>query len=194
MENTFQSSMFVEELNQLLKEQQGRENLEGFNWEEKSHSDLIDHILEKHHSYLNSELPALNQYVTKVSRVHGSNHPELNHVYMLYQQIKIELEQHSLIEETEVFPLIKEYEKNPSIASKERLGKVISELETDHEKVGLLLREIRAVTQDYSLPEDACMTYRMTFSRLEELESDMFDHIHLENNILFPRFLKVVNS
>lgn len=169
----------------LLENQERRD--EDTQWKEKSCSELIDHIVSKHHEYLHTELPALSPYVSKIHHVHGAVHVELFHVQTLFQQIKTELEQHSLIEETEVFPIIKAWERTPSATNADKLTQLLAELENDHENVGLLLRELRSVTRDFSLPPNACMTYRMTYQRLEELEADLLEHIHLETDILFPK-------
>jgi regulator of cell morphogenesis and NO signaling len=177
----------IHKLNQLSLdiEERGKDEVK---WEEETWSNLIDHIIHKHHSYLNNELPALTQYVTKVFRVHSSAHPELSKVHALFNQLKVELEKHALKEESEVFPAIKVFESNPTAT--EKLNDLIDELEDEHDAAGSILREIRSVTNDYSLPVDACMTYQITYQRLEDLESDMFAHIHLENNILFPSVVK----
>jgi regulator of cell morphogenesis and NO signaling len=101
--------------------------------------------------------------------------------------MKMELEQHLITEEEMVFPLIRKAEQTGAEADISKAVNTIEELEADHSAVGTLLKEMRAVTQDYRLPEGACRTYTLTFQKLEELESDLFEHIHLENNVLFPR-------
>lgn len=151
------------------------------------YSDLIDHIVGTHHKFLKEELPALGQFVTKITRVHGGHHPHLGELHKLYNSLKTELEAHLIKEERDVFPLVKEYEVNPSEELKKQIIAVNQELEAEHEGAGDLLKMIHDLTNGFTLPEGACNSYRITYQRLEMLESDMFQHIHLENNILFPR-------
>lgn len=159
-------------------------------WAKAASPDLIDFVVNAHHVYLRKELPLLSEFVTKILTVHGPNHGEvLSKLHKLFHTLKMELEQHLIKEEQMIFPLIKEYEQNPSDALRGKISQVIEELESEHTTAGDLLKEMRAVTDQYKLPEDACRTYTLTFLKLEELESDLFQHIHLENNILFPRYL-----
>lgn len=144
-------------------------------------------MIHKHHRYLNEELPQLSPYVTKVLRVHGADQPHLAKIHKLFHELKMELEQHLIKEETEDFPLILEFEKNPTDENYAKLRKVVDELENEHNHAGNIIKELRKVTNDFTPPEGACGTYRLVYNRLEALESDLFEHIHLENNILFPR-------
>ncbi|WP_067840766.1 iron-sulfur cluster repair di-iron protein [Amphibacillus sediminis] len=158
-------------------------------WENISDRELIDHIIHKHHSYLNEELPSLTPYVTRLLRVHGAAQPHLAQIHRLFNELKVELEQHLIQEETEDFPLILEIEQNRTDENIAKLKKVVENLESDHNHAGDLLKEIREVTNNFTPPENACGTYRLVYQRLEDLESNMFEHIHLESNILFPRAL-----
>jgi regulator of cell morphogenesis and NO signaling len=158
------------------------------NWLEVSSSELIDHVVNAHHGYLIRELPLLSEFVTKILKVHGPNHHELTTLHRLFHLLKIEFEQHLIAEESTVFPMIKEYDMNADPELKNQIAKTIFVLEAEHSSVGELLKEIRTITDDYTLPPEACRTYTLTFQKLEDLESDTFEHIHLENNILFPRF------
>lgn len=156
-------------------------------WTQEPSARLIDYVINTHHAYLQVELPRISELTTKILRVHGSHHPELSTVHRLFHNLKMELEQHLIKEEEIEFPLIKEYELNPSSETKQKVLNMMRELETEHEGAGNLLKELRKVTKDFELPEDACNTYRITYDKLEELENDTFQHVHLENNILFPR-------
>ena len=176
-------------LNEAYEEQSERLSGGDKDWRIESFTNLIDHVITKHHQFLVRELPELSQYVTKILRVHGMIHGEsLSPLYRMYHEMKMELEQHLIKEEEHIFPLIKSYEENPSKEAWSEAVRVIEELEDEHEQVGNLLKEMRKVTNDYELPEGACRTYQLTFQKLMELEADLFEHIHLENNILFPRF------
>ncbi|TLS38957.1 iron-sulfur cluster repair di-iron protein [Pseudalkalibacillus caeni] len=179
-----------EVLNKLNLVYANTQNKQEKNWKDAPYSQLIDHIINMHHAYLNAVLPEISGYVTKVLRVHGRNHPELKEVHQLFHNLKLELEQHTIQEETDTFPLIKQYEKSRSASLLKILKYGIGDLETEHETAGFLLKRLREVTRDYQTPEGACMTYQLTYNKLEELEADLFEHIHLENNILFPALLK----
>lgn len=150
-------------------------------------SELIDYIENTHHAYTKKVLPELGELTTKILRVHGMNHEVLFKVHKLFSSLKSDLEQHLLKEEEMLFPLIKKYDKNPSKQLLEKIGEIIKETEDEHDSAGDVLKELRKITDDFEVPEDGCNTYLLTFKLLEELESDLFQHIHLENNILFKR-------
>ncbi|MBU8596222.1 iron-sulfur cluster repair di-iron protein [Shouchella clausii] len=154
--------------------------------------ELIDYIQKKHHAFLKEELPALVPYVTKLARVHGGSHPELLRVQELFSDLKQELLDHTTDEDEVVFPLITRFMNEPNSETTEALRPHISELEGEHESAGCLLKEIREVTSGFVLPADACGTYRLVYQRLAHLEQDTFDHIHLENNILFRNVCTVM--
>lgn len=150
-------------------------------------ADLIDHIVAAHHSYLKRMLPELSDLTTTILKVHGKNHPDLFRVHKLFHNLKMELDQHLIKEEEILFPMIKEYEADPSETLLKKIGYVVRETEDEHEGAGDILKELRSVTEDYILPADGCATYGKTLKGLQELEGDLFQHIHLENNILFVR-------
>jgi len=151
-------------------------------------SDLIDYIVSKHHVYLGSALPELSELTSKILRAHGTNHPDLFRVHKLFHQLKTELDQHLIKEEELLFPLVKAYEANSTKALQEKVCLVMKETEDEHEAAGDILKELRRITHDFQVPEDGCGTYVKAFDKLQELEADLFQHIHLENNILSPRF------
>lgn len=178
---------FIQKLNEMYSE--ANKSIDpNINWMKASSSDLIDHVVITHHAYLQKELPLLSEFVNKILRVHGPNHGELSQLHRLFHMMKLELDQHLITEEQTVFPFIKEFDLNPSSILLEQIKKAIVALEADHSGVGDLLKEMRAITEDYTLPPEACRTYTLTFQKLETLEADLFQHIHLENNILFPRY------
>jgi regulator of cell morphogenesis and NO signaling len=148
---------------------------------------LSDYIVNEHHSYVRESLPVLSAFTRKVAAVHGHTRPELIDVALRVEDVRIELESHMASEEGTVFPLIK------GLAAGEHSGKtlrdLIGEMEEEHDAAGALMREIRRLCADYVPPEGACATYRATFAKLEEFESDLHRHVHLENNVLFPKAL-----
>ncbi|WP_410983235.1 iron-sulfur cluster repair di-iron protein [Bacillus cereus] len=166
-------------------------NNESTNWNEVSFSTLMEHIIHTHHRYIQEELPQLSPYVTKVFRVHGQTESHLSDVHRLFHELKLELEQHIIKEETLVFPLIKKYEQNPTQENLVLAIEKLEELEQEHDGAGDLIKELRSITNDFTPPEHACRTYRMVYNRLEDFESDLFQHVHLENNILFKRLLAI---
>ncbi|MFN4213923.1 iron-sulfur cluster repair di-iron protein [Exiguobacterium sp.] len=176
----------LEEVNALYERKQVM-NETSIDWDAASSSELIEHIIFKHHQFLTDELPHLTPYVTKVFRVHGRNHPHLGRVHQLFNQLKMELEQHIVKEEAEDFPMLLRHEAGPTAETSREVDEMLASLEFEHAGAGDLLKELRQVTNDFTPPEGACGTYRLVYQRLEALESDTFEHIHLENNILFPR-------
>jgi regulator of cell morphogenesis and NO signaling len=184
---------FLERLNQLYRQAQERMTRDT-DWREKKSSELIDHIVQTHHAYLREELPLLGEFVAKIYRVHGGAHPELAALHDRFHRMKAELERHLADEEETVFPLIRRAEQTGAQAGGSEAAKAIGEMEDDHSAVGELLKEMREITRDYRLPEDACRTYTLAFRKLEALESDLFEHIHLENNVLFPRYRRLTDT
>lgn len=149
--------------------------------------ELIDHIEGSHHVYMKKTLPLISELASKILRVHGQNHTVLFELHKLYNLLRTELEQHLIKEEEVLFPLIKEYEVDASEELQMKIVKTIEDLENEHETAGAVLKKIRDMTCDYNVPDDVCETYEFTYEKLMEMESDLFSHIHLENNILFKR-------
>lgn len=159
-------------------------------WQQATMTELITHVVQKHHAYLKEELPVLGEFVTKILRVHGARHGELAELHRCFHTLKMELEQHLVSEEEQMFPLVCEFEREPDAGKLAAAQNVIAELESEHTGAGDLLKRMREITDGYTLPDGACRTYTLTFQKLEEMESDLFEHIHLENNILFPRVME----
>ena len=165
-------------------------------WNSKTLTDLIAHILSKHHAYLHSEMPRLDAMIAKVFEAHSKNHADtLRPLAKTFAALRRELEEHMWKEENILFPLIQQIEKAQSTPGASRpgmpVGGPIRMMEFEHESAGNALREIRRVTSDYTVPQDGCNTYRALFDGLQTLEADLHQHIHLENNILFPRTLAI---
>ncbi|ERJ12124.1 iron-sulfur cluster repair di-iron protein [Haloplasma contractile] len=153
-----------------------------------SKNQLIDYIVDTHHVFVRQILPELSEFTTKIMQVHGMNHRELFTVHKLFHNLKTELEQHLIKEEDLLFPLIKKYEQESSEDLLGQIQEVMQETEDEHDAAGDIIKELRTITNDYTLPEDACTTYFLSYEKLKALESDLFEHIHLENNILFKEF------
>lgn len=176
----------VQELNKLQGQHPVLE--EDIAWNEASSEELVDYIVNKHHRYLREELPLISQNVTKVFRVHGEDSPHLGEMHRLFNMLREELLQHTAKEEESEFPKMLAYTQNPSEEGLAELRGLLQDLEAEHDGAGEILRELRRVTNDYTPPAHACTTYRLTYARLEELEGMTFEHVHLENNILFLRY------
>lgn len=178
----------LKQLNQAysIMEKQKKQG-EEVDWRQQSLTQLIDHIVNTHHLYLQKEMTQISELVTKILRVHGENHSELAKVHKLFHTLKMELEQHLITEEEILFPLIKEYEQSPSRQLLDKIKKVTHDIENEHEGAGDIIKELRKITNQYALSSDACTSFRIAYQKLEEMESDIFQHIHLENNILHPR-------
>ena len=172
----------------------GRQQLPYNDW---SIDFLADYIVNTHHTYVRKSLPELKSFSAKVARVHGKQHPELVAIEKLVGDIDSEMSQHMVKEEKVLFPFIKELvaAKNSGTAGpSSHFGTVenpILMMEIDHESVGRNLEIIRKLSSDYSLPEDACSSYSLLYRSLEEFEEDIHIHVHLENNILFPKALSL---
>ena len=178
----------LEELNQDYIMMTKENNWGGeVDWRQQSLSQLVDHIINTHHLYLQHEMPLISEFVIKILRVHGANHSELGKVHKLFHTLKLELDQHLITEEEVLFPLIKEYEENPSSQLLANIKNQINRIENEHEQAGDIIKELRQITNEYAVPTDACTSYRIAYQKLAEMESDLFQHIHLENNILHPR-------
>jgi regulator of cell morphogenesis and NO signaling len=161
------------------------QNNEFTDWAKQSPSLLIEYILNSHHAYLRESLPKLSDYTFKIMKVHGTNHEELFKVHKLFNHLRTELEGHLVKEEELVFPLIIKFEQTHDMSVRDKALKLISELEQEHTGAGDIIKELRELTDHYHTPKDACRTFEATYNQLKELESDLFQHIHLENNILF---------
>jgi regulator of cell morphogenesis and NO signaling len=154
---------------------------------------LADYIVNTHHSYVQKTLPDLVAYATKVASVHGNHHPELAAIKKLVEAVNTELSAHLVAEEGVVFPAIKDLaasKKSGQPVQPSPFGTVeniINTMELEHETVGECLEEIRTLSKNYTLPEDACASYGLLYRLLVEFEDDLHTHIHLENNILFPK-------
>lgn len=156
------------------------------NWKEESLTDIIDYILEKHHTFMKKTLSELNELVFKILKVHYDTDGEtLLKVHQLFGSLKTELEAHLVKEEENLFPLIKEYEQSKDEALRNKILNFINNTEDEHDAAGDLFKALEGVTNDFTPPIDACYSYRRTYELLDHLEKDTFNHIHMENSILF---------
>ena len=148
---------------------------------------LCDYIVNTHHKFVLKSLPELVFYTQKIASVHGERHTELNEVADLFSRINRELLQHMKNEEQVLFPAIKEFQRSESGVSKSVIVSEILRLSGEHESAGGAMDKINVITHNYMVPADGCNSYNVTFKLLQEFEDDLHIHVHLENNILFPK-------
>jgi regulator of cell morphogenesis and NO signaling len=156
---------------------------------------LIEHILTKHHAYVRAALPSIGRQLAKLVEVHGQRHPELTRIAASFDQMSRDLLQHMMKEERVLFPYIREMASAQGAGSSQSpFGTVenpIRMMEREHREAGDELRLIRELTSGYVPPADGCTTYRVCFAQLAEFERDLHRHVHLENNVLFPRAIEL---
>lgn len=163
------------------------------NWSKEPLGELISHIMSTHHVFVRSESPRIKALADKVASVHGKNHPELLAVQEQFSALAEELRVHLMKEEQILFPYVLRMEESTLAgepAPPAMFGTVqnpIRMMEHEHDGAGNALRTLRSLTNEYQIPGDACMSYRTLFEALQEFETDLHQHIHLENNVLFPR-------
>jgi len=163
------------------------------NWQQAPLADLITNITSTHHAFIRSESPRITALTAKVVGVHGKNHGELLPVQELFTALSEELSVHLMKEEQILFPYILRMEESAVAgepAPPAMFGTVmnpIGMMMREHDGAGDALRALRTATKDYTLPEDACISYRTLYQALQGFEADLHQHIHKENNILFPR-------
>lgn len=161
---------------------------------------LCRHIVATHHEYVRSELPRLQQLAQKVVSRHGDTHPELPQIQQKIEAVGEELLQHLAKEEMMLFPYITNLERNLATCGPRSLGcfgtvrNPIAVMMAEHDSAGETLAETRELSRDYTPPEGACPTYRGFYQSLSEFEKDLHQHVHLENNILFPRAIELEES
>ncbi len=182
------------DLNSLIRDlDKAIQSQEGSNYSKLNLGQLIDHIVNHHHHYVENTIPALKIYLDKLEKVHGENHPELSAIRNEFYKAADALNAHMKKEELILFPYVKAMEESQAHGfplSKPHFGHIdhpIQMMEVEHDTEGERFRIISALANAYTPPSDGCQTYRVAFSLLEEFEEDLHTHIHLENNILFPK-------
>ena len=162
--------------------------------------ELIDHLVEKHHLFTKTEIDRLEALLNTVCIAHGLNHPELIQLRVLFETLAAELGAHMRKEEVTLFPYIIGMEdavRNSRSVATPPFGTVanpVRRMMVEHDHAGDLLKKMRQITRNYTTPSNACMSYKTLFQALDELEKDLHQHIHLENNILFPRAVEMEDA
>lgn len=163
-------------------------------------TELIDYIIDKHHTFTRAEMERINVLLEKVCSKHGEHHPEVVRVRALFHKLCDDLKPHMYKEEAVLFPYIKAMEGGISrktampYAPFGTVNNPVRMMMSEHDTAGDILRELRVLTADYDAPVDACMSYRALYDALEGFERDLHQHIHLENNVLFPRAVEMESA
>jgi regulator of cell morphogenesis and NO signaling len=179
-------------LEQML-EASAATSISGLDFQQLTATQLIKHILDSHHVYTKDEMDRLEGLVEKVCSAHGANHSELLSMRYLLQELFAELKAHMFKEEQILFPFVIQLEESRShnrpapFAPFGTINNPIRMMRFEHDNAGDLLRELRKLSRGYRVPEDACISYKTFYEALEAFERDLHQHIHLENNILFPK-------
>src|SRR5207253_3216564 len=183
----------LQTLEQMLKTSTQPTTTSTFDFQDLSAAELIQYILDKHHVHTRDEMQRLEALVEKVVTAHGANHSELLSIRDLVQQLFAELKGHMFKEEQVLFPFIVQLEQSVSqqrpapFAPFGTVNNPIRMMMFEHDHAGEILREWRKLSTDYKTPADACISYQTFYQALEAFEQDLHQHIHLENNILFPK-------
>ena len=164
-----------------------------------SPSELCDYIVKRHHGYVKENLPLICQRLKKLADAHGHEHPELTEVESLFRITAENLEVHMKKEELLLFPFIKNLvrarKRRYTIPLKMKELRIqVRNMVEDHTQEGERFAAISRITRQYRVPPDGCNTYSVTYQSLKEFEKDLHRHVHLENNLLFPKFLKIAEE
>ena len=193
-EHSVKLPALVDALEETLQTARGKATATDKDWYAAPLAELVQHIVEVHHGYMKAALPRLRSLVPTVLKAHGAHHGEvLRQVRDLFNALDAELSGHLMKEEQVLFPYIVAIEARVREGTPEPQAcfgsarNPIRQMENEHESAGQALAKLREVTHDYALPTDACPTFRAMYEELQRMEADLHQHIHLENNILFPR-------
>ena len=187
-------SQITEELENIFSNESARIVID---FDKMNLTQLCDYIVQTHHAYVKNEMPQIYAYLQKVSSKHGERHPELYEIFRFFSAVKEDMEDHMRKEELVLFPRIKELQRladNENAPLQLTIGYLQSPIivmEQEHDHAGKVLNDIRIFSNDYTPPQDACTTYRLSFAALKAFELDLHQHVHLENNILFPKAIQI---
>jgi regulator of cell morphogenesis and NO signaling len=187
----------LEEVMASLQKVQSSTNRTDNNFAAMPLADLIDHIVETHHVFTTNEIHRLRHLINKVCSVHGPNHSELGLLRAVFEKLAAELGPHMLKEERVLFPYVVMLEDGLRFSRPVpappfvKVANPVRMMMMEHDKAGDLLKEMRQLTASYVPPADACISFRTLYQALEEFEKDLHQHIHLENNILFPKAVEL---
>ncbi|KAA0890375.1 iron-sulfur cluster repair di-iron protein [Oryzomonas rubra] len=154
---------------------------------------LADYIVNTHHVYLKQNDEQIATYARKIAGVHGAHHPEVIRIAAIFEKIATDMAGHLKEEEEVFFPALKRADaartadSAPDAKDRETIRVSLLRLHREHEEIGDAIHEIRHISKEYTIPDDVCNTFMLTYQKLREFEDDLHKHVHLENNILFPK-------
>jgi regulator of cell morphogenesis and NO signaling len=188
-----------QELEQMLQNaaNSGQQAKGEADFQQTALSELVDYIIDTHHVFTKDEMARLQPLFDKVVSVHGDNHPELRQANALFKQLVADLSPHMFKEEQILFPYIVNIAKAathklpPPFAPFGTVNNPVRMMMMEHDTAGEIVRELRKRTNDYTVPPDVCISYKTLYDALSAFEEDLHRHIHLENNILFPRAIEI---
>lgn len=160
-------------------------------------AELISHIIRTHHVFVRAQIPEIEKLLAKVESKHGQNHPELTKIRIVFHGLGEELMTHLMKEESVLFPYVERMEESvvagdpilpPPFGT---VANPVRMMEHEHDNAGIALRLLRDASNNFTAPADACTSFRALYTALENFEKDLHQHIHLENNVLFPRSLRM---
>ena len=158
---------------------------------------LADYIVNTHHAYLKENTGQIAAYAQKIAEVHGAHHPEVIEIAAIFDKIAVDMAAHLREEEEVFFPAIKRVAAarkagtTPDAKDIETIKTSLKKLDHEHEEIGDAVHTIRHLAKEYAIPDDVCNTFVVTYQKLKEFEDDLHKHVHLENNILFPKAAKL---
>ncbi len=170
----------IDEINELPNHDQGNINVKYLDA-----ASLIQYIQSRYHETMREEFKNLSPYVTKIAKVHGPNHPFLIQLQDLYRQYRDGMLEHMAQEDEHDFPALIKLSRGEQV---DHSSDIIQSLVDDHTQTGQLLEDMRELTNQYQPPSEACQTWRLVYHRLENLERETHEHVHLENHVLFNKF------
>ncbi len=191
------AGMPAEELLARLREAAAEAAPEARNWTGVPLGDLTRYIREKHHAYVRAALPRIQEHLRKVWEEHGERHPELARIQELFDSLGRELTQHMQKEEIILFPYVEKLAAAAETGARLEapfFGAVqnpVSAMLREHDSAGELIKEIHRLSSGYVSPADGCATYELAYRELAEFDHDLRQHVHLENNVLFPRAVEM---
>jgi regulator of cell morphogenesis and NO signaling len=191
------SAVSAEVVLKRLRENKEQRGPEDTSWSSAPLAELTRHIVEQHHRYVRGSIPRLRTLAAKVRAKHAANHPELAEIERLFIALGLDMTMHMQKEEMILFPYIEALERSRSGGETleqpffQTVRNPVQAMMNEHDAAGGLLRALREASHGYAAPEDACASYRELYKSLEGFEADMHTHVHLENNILFPRALEM---
>ena len=197
-ERGLELSALVDGLEKAVRAAPGKTEPSDKDWYAAPLGELLNHIVEVHHGYMKKALPRLRSLIAAVLNAHGASHGEmLRQVNELFSALDAEITNHLMKEEQVLFPYLAAlgvHVRDEATVPTARFGSVrnpIQQMEREHESAGATLAQLRKVTDNYRLPSDACPTFAALYEELQHMEADLHQHIHLENNILFPRAIEL---